>query len=271
MAEDYDITVTIASDIGCQRTTNEDSARSVLPGDLEVRRTRGVLVIVADGMGGHSAGEVASRLAVEVIHQTYYGGADGGPPRLADAVLQANRAIFEMAEGNRELAGMGTTCTALVVRGGEAECAHVGDTRLYLVRGDSIYQMTEDHSEVRSLVAQGVLTAEEAQHHADRNVLLRAVGTHPTVEVSTWSDPFPVRAGDRFVLSTDGLHDLVDDEEIKSFVLNEGGQAACDAMLALARSRGGPDNITVALVHIAPPGVPGTDSVRETRAIQVEA
>jgi protein phosphatase len=269
MADDYTITVSITSDIGCQRATNEDFARSVLPGDSDVLRSRGVLVVVADGMGGHSAGEVASRLAVEVIHRTYYGGGDGGPPPLADAVLQANRAIFDMAEGNRELAGMGTTCTALVLRGGQAECAHVGDTRLYLVRQDSIYQMTEDHSEVRSLVAQGVLTAEEAQHHADRNVLLRAVGTHPTVEVSTWSEPFPIRAGDHFVLSSDGLHDLVGNEEIKSFVLNEQSQAACEAMVALAKSRGGPDNITVALVNIAPSVDSGTDIVRETRSIQV--
>jgi len=267
MTDDYDITVSVASDIGCQRTNNEDAARSVLPGDPDVRRRKGVLVVVADGMGGHSAGEVASHLAVDVIHRAYYD--DGGGPTLADALLRANEAIYEMAQRDRALAGMGTTCTALVVRGGQAECAHVGDTRLYLVRQDQIYRMTEDHSEVRSLVAHGLLSAEEAQHHAERNVILRALGTHPTVDVSTWNEPFPIRAGDRFVLSSDGLHDLVEDEEIKALALAEQGQAACEAMVALAKSRGGRDNITVALVNIAPPGGSGAGSVRETRTVQV--
>jgi len=270
MTDDFDISVCVASDIGCQRTNNEDAARSVLPGDPEVRGRKGVLVIVADGMGGHSAGEVASRLAVDVVHRTYYDDGDAGEATLAEAVLRANEAIYEMAQRDRALAGMGTTCTALVIRGGEAECAHVGDTRLYLVRKDQIYRMTEDHSEVRSLVAQGLLSPEEAQHHAERNVILRALGTHPTVDVSTWGEPFPVRAGDRFVLSSDGLHDVVEDEEIKALALGEQGQAACDAMVELAKSRGGRDNITVALINVQQAGRAAAGSARETRILQVQ-
>ena len=216
MADDPGMTVNVVSDVGCVRTTNEDSVLSVFPRDRDVLETRGVLVVVCDGMGGHSAGEVASRLAVETIHRSYYGEARKGPLTLAEAILAANRAIFTAAKADSRLAGMGTTCTAVVLKDGAVECGHVGDSRLYLIRGDQIYQMTEDHSAVRSMVARGVLTASEAQNHAEKNVILRAVGTHPTVDVTTWQEPFPYRPGDRFVLCSDGLHDLVADEEIRA-------------------------------------------------------
>lgn len=269
MTDEFDVTVSVFSDTGCERAENEDAARSVLPGNPDVRRRRGVLVVVADGMGGHSAGQVASRVAIDTIHQAYYDD-DHRDRTLADALLRANESIFEMAREDPSLAGMGTTCTALVIRGGDAECAHVGDTRLYLVRQNHIYRMTEDHSEVRSLVARGVITTEEARHHANRNVILRALGTHPTVEVSTWHEPFPVRIGDRFLLCSDGLHDVVDDEEIRALATTKQAQAACEAMVALARSRGGPDNITVALVNIDQSGTGGAPQARETRTIQVK-
>jgi protein phosphatase len=254
MADDFDITIYAASDVGCRREINEDSVLSVQPPDADERRRTGVLVIVADGMGGHSAGEVASRLAIDVVRRTYFGEGDGQPATLVEAFQAANRAVYDASEADARFGGMGTTCTAIVIKNGLAECAHVGDTRLYLVRQDQIYRMTEDHSVVREMVARGVITAAEAQRHADRNVILRAVGTHPTVDVTTWGQPFPCRAGDRFVVCSDGLHDLVEDDEIRDFVIGQPAQAACQAMVELAKTRGGYDNITVALLDIRRPG-----------------
>lgn len=248
----------VASDVGCVRKVNEDSARLVSSGD-EAGEDGGWLAVVADGMGGHSAGDVASRMAVETISRQFQWGSGQPAEALLDAVQTANRSIFEEAKGAEALSGMGTTCTALVLADWQAYLAHVGDSRLYLVRAGDIYCMTEDDSSVMEMVRQGMITREEARSHVDRNVILRALGTHPAVEVSRWARPFPVREGDRFVLSTDGLHDLVEDTEIRDAVLTRGRQQACARLIAAARERGGPDNITVVVLEVSSGGRPANE------------
>ena len=223
--------------------------------------------MVADGMGGHAAGEVASSLAVEVIERAYQGCTGDPASCLTEALQQANRAIHDTARRDERLGGMGTTCTAVVVEKGQAYLAHVGDSRLYLVRGGGIYRMTEDHSAVMDLVRRGLLTADEARHHADKNVILRALGTHSSVRVATWDEPMPVRPGDTLVLSSDGLHDLVEDEEIGEVVHSQSLEEACRRLVDLARERGGPDNITVVLLHFE--NTPSGESVPPTRAAEV--
>ena len=240
----------VASDVGCVRKVNEDSARLVSSGG-DASESGGWLAVVADGMGGHSAGDVASRIAVDTISREFQWGSGQPTQALLDAVQAANRSIFEEAKGAEALSGMGTTCTALVLADWQAYLAHVGDSRLYLVRGGDIYSMTEDDSSVMEMVRQGMITREEARSHVDRNVILRALGTRPAVEVSSWARPFPVREGDRFILSTDGLHDLMEDEEIRDAVLTHGRHQACARLIAAARERGGPDNITVVILEVA--------------------
>jgi protein phosphatase len=266
----WEIAAHVLSDVGCVRDLNEDRGRVVQPGDAEERARRGVLAIVADGMGGHSAGEVASELAVAAVHRAYYAG-DGDPAdALAAALLAANREIFITASAEKRLAGMGTTCVALAICDGHAHAASVGDSRIYLLRGGGIYQMTADDSAVGALVTQGLLTREEARHHADRNVILRALGTHEDVQVSRWEQPLPLKAGDAFLLCSDGLTDLVEDAEIGREVAARHGADACKALVGLARSRGGHDNITVALLRVGDPAVetapaPATREVRVVR------
>ncbi|MEO5823512.1 MAG: Stp1/IreP family PP2C-type Ser/Thr phosphatase [Vicinamibacteraceae bacterium] len=266
----WDIAGHVVSDVGCVRELNEDRGRIVQPGDDGEQGRRGVLAIVADGMGGHSAGEVASELAVDTVHRAYYE-RDGAPGEALVAALEhANRTIFETASAERRLAGMGTTCVALAVCDGHAHAASVGDSRLYLLRDGGIYRMTNDDSAVGELVARGLLTRSEARHHADRNVILRALGTHHDVQVSRWDQPLPVRSGDVFVLCSDGLSDLVEDEEIAELVTGQHGAEAAKALVTLARSRGGHDNITVALVRITahaaePVAAPATREVRVIR------
>ncbi len=265
----FDLAVGMLSDVGCVRELNEDSGTYIQPDDPELLRSKGLLIVVADGMGGHSAGEVASRLAVDVITRAYY--EHEGDPRsaLEKAFHEANHEIHKAAEKDASKNGMGTTCTALVLQNGTAISAHVGDSRLYLVREGAIYLMTEDHSAVMEMVKAGLITLEQARHHPEKNVILRAMGSHAEVEVTTWQEPFPVRAGDRFLLCSDGLYDLVEDEEIKQVVISADPHSACESLIALAKERGGHDNITVGIVSLRPEGEADTRPVPETR--QVEA
>lgn len=237
------------SDVGLERHVNEDAA-GMLPASHNGSPTRDFLAVVADGMGGHGHGDVASQLAVAAVVQSYAHASSDLTLALRAAVERANAAVFLTAAQHQPLRGMGTTCTAVAIRGDEIACAHVGDSRLYLIRGGGIYAMTEDHSAVRDLVARGLLTHDEARHHADRNVLLRALGTCPTVSVAAWRETFLLRPGDRLLLSTDGLHGLVDDDELLHLIDGSMPGDACRELIALANARGGHDNITAAVLHI---------------------
>lgn len=264
----YHVVASLLSDVGCVREINEDCIRFVQPGDPGTVDEKGLLVLVADGMGGHSGGEVASNMAIDVISRVYYQEPSDPQSALKNAFNQASREIFEASSTNENLKGMGTTCTALVLKNGAALAAHVGDSRLYLVRDGQIYLMTEDHSEVMEMVKRGLITLEEARHHPDKNVILRAIGSHAEVEVSTWDEPFPVREGDRFLLCSDGLYDLVEDEEIKRAVETAEPQSACQSLISLAKERGGHDNISVGIVSLFPMGGAQSKRVPQTRDVE---
>jgi len=262
----WELGASMLSDVGCHRPINEDSGCIVRPADAAVLSARGVLAIVADGMGGHSAGEVASAMADDVIRRSYYAEPGGPYDALRSALQTANATVFQRASEDPALNGMGTTCVALALCGDEACVASVGDSRLYLVRGERIYQMTMDDSAVSDMVARGVISRDEARHHQDRNVILRALGTHESVEISTWQEPFPVREGDIFILCSDGLTDLVSDQEILETAESLHEADACRALVDKARLRGGFDNITVAILRLAQvpaprPETPPTRSV----------
>lgn len=260
----------LMTDVGCVRTTNEDAGGIVQPHDVAVLASRGVLAVVADGMGGHSAGEIASRLAVDHVQRAYYD-SDGSPDKaLAAALGAANRAIFDRSQKDRQLAGMGTTCVTFALCGGMGYAAHVGDSRLYLVRGGGIYQMTNDDSAVGEMVKRGLISRAEARGHKERNVILKALGTRASLDISTWPQPFPVRPGDTFLLCSDGLTDVVEDQELLSAVQGGLVDECCQGLVALARSRGGLDNITVAVVRIAA-RLEAPRAVRDTREIQVNS
>jgi serine/threonine protein phosphatase PrpC len=239
------VVVQVKSDVGCVRETNEDTIGYYQPDDPD---QIGVLVVVADGMGGHSAGEVASRLAVETVIQYYTEHSATPETALPNAIKQANRVIQQAAAHNAHLHGMGTTCTALAIRHGWAYCAHVGDSRLYLMRDGQLLQMTEDHSAVMDLVKRGVIDRDLARHHPDRNVIVRALGSRAEVEVAEWPRPLFLRPDDRFLLSSDGLHDLVSDDELAQVLSSQEPSQACETLIEMARSRGGHDNISVGIV-----------------------
>jgi serine/threonine protein phosphatase PrpC len=257
----------ILSDVGCHRQINQDSG-TIVHAANGGSESGGLLVVVADGMGGHKAGEVASQTAVTTIVKVYQE-TEGTPGEALDeAFRMAHKIIFKLAKEDPSMAGMGTTCTALAIVNNEAWAAHVGDSRLYLIRGDGIYQLSEDHTAVADLVRQGLLTAEEAEKHEDRNVLLRAMGTKPDFSMMRWPEPMDVRPGDAFLLCSDGLHDLVKDSEMMAVVKDSSTQDACRKLIQMAKERGGYDNITVAVVAIySSNGQPA--GLKDTRQVEV--
>ena len=262
----------LATDPGLVRETNEDFVRIVRPLSSAPLSGHGLLAVVCDGMGGHEAGEIASRLATETIVRRFEEddstGTSGAMELLPRAVQAANKAVFEAGRTSRAMRGMGTTCTALLLRDGLAYSAHVGDSRLYLVRANELFLMTEDHSAVMDMVRRGLITRDEARRHPDKNVISRALGSHATVEVAGWPQPFAVRRGDRFLLCSDGLYDLVPDETLLATASDVHPQTACDRLVTLAREAGGHDNISVALIAIEREGDATPPRVRETRALE---
>jgi len=224
-----------ATDIGCVRQTNEDSELVFEP----------AVYVAADGMGGYAAGEVASRLLVDTVRGCLAGHDVIGTADLRDAVLAGNRSILNCVARHPEYQGMGTTATILHLESGEARWAHVGDSRLYLLRDNELRQITRDHSYVEGLVARGTITREEARSHPKKNMLLRAVGIGSDLDVDTGS--FPLADGDVFLLATDGLTNMVDDSSITALLRIPESDPA-KALVAEARRCGGRDNITALVV-----------------------
>ncbi len=227
----------------------------------------GVLAIVADGMGGHQAGSTASQVAVDAISSYYHEHCLDDPPALlADAVERANTALFEMAATNPELQGMGTTATAILLREDRAYVAHVGDSRAYRIRAGSIRQLSEDHSVVAELLRQGIITPDEVAAHPNKNLITRAVGTKPQVVVDTIAEADPVAVGDVFILCSDGLHGLVNAEEIAATVNEADPYQACLQLIELARQRSGHDNISVCVLVARDPQAGVAKAPAATRA-----
>ena len=233
------IEVSSASDIGRVRTSNEDSYGVFSP----------AVYVVADGLGGHAAGEVASRMVVAAVHDMANEGQEIDTASLQSAILRANQQVLNASVGNASYEGMGSTATVLHIdeSAGIAHYAHVGDSRLYLLRQGIFRQVSRDHSYVEELVARGELSEEEAQHHPRKNLLLRAVGIEERLHVD--GDTFPLAAGDRLLLATDGLTNMVNDDELAALL---GGSFAdvAERMVERALAEGGKDNITaIALAY----------------------
>ena len=244
------IEVCMLSDVGCHRAQNEDQVLYIKPMGKTVESKKGFLAIVADGMGGHQAGQVASRMAVELISKYYYQTKKNLPRSLESAFFHANKEIFLSAQQNSELKGMGTTCTALTLIKNNAFVSHIGDSRLYLIRENRIERITQDHTLVQELLNQGVISSKEAEDHPNKNIVTRAMGT--SLEVTFFNKgPIQVLPNDRFILCSDGLHDLVKDDELKQTVLSCTPHEACKRLIQSSKARGGYDNISVGVIAIA--------------------
>ncbi len=246
-----------ATDNGRARDNNEDSY--LVDADH-------ALFAVADGMGGHLGGEVASATAIEALRSEY---AKGTP--VSDAIEYANRAVIERAVGHEELTGMGTTLTAVAVAGAnQLLVGHVGDSRAYLLRDDTMEMITDDHSLVAELVREGRLTPEQAEAHPQRAIVTRALGVDDEVNVDVYT--LDVRQGDRVIVCSDGLNTMLRDRDIERIARSQSDpQRAAEALVNAANDAGGEDNITVVIVDVLPVSAPVPASTAAIPAANVAA
>jgi protein phosphatase len=239
------------TDVGCVRTHNEDYYCYAEPDDDDAFRRKGRLMVVADGMGGHIGGQVASGLAVDIIRQTWLEEPVDDPHDLLVAAFRnAQTAILRYTDEHPDLRSMGTTCTAAVLRNSQLYYGHIGDSRLYLVQNGAISQVTRDHSMVNRLVEEGKLTMEEAAVHPDRNVLTAALGMAAQPPADFSNPPLPLWPGNIVLICSDGLHGLVTSEEIAAVTTSSSPREACATLVEMAKQRGGPDNITVQILKL---------------------
>jgi len=240
------------TDVGRQRSNNEDSYLYWEAGSDEEFRRKGRLAVIADGMGGYEGGQEASRLAVETVRAVYEHALGADPQvTLLEAFELAHQSIQRYATDHPQFHGMGTTCTAVAIVGRQLHFAHVGDSRLYHIRAETISRLTRDHSYVGKLVESGIVRSEDAESHPQRHVLTAALGSGRQVVPDASDRPFPLEEGDTLVLCTDGLWGVVGDLELGRVAQSNSSAEACVALVRMALERGGPDNITVSVLRVS--------------------
>ncbi len=249
------LAVAARTDVGRVRKGNEDTLHA------DANAHRGIF-IVADGMGGHAAGEIASEMAVEIVSKSLSSLNDlesaDAKDQVADALREANRAVFQRTQLEVEKAGMGTTASALLLSDSHYLIGHIGDSRIYLVRDGQMVQLTRDHSLVQEQVDAGLLTAEQARRHPQSNVITRCIGMANEIEPEILDGE--AKMGDCFLLASDGLTGMVEDRRIQQLLLSRAAPARIvDALIYEANNNGGNDNITAVVVRVLPHEAENTD------------
>jgi len=241
------------SDVGLRRANNQDShVENVTAEGVDWLR-RGYFFMVADGMGAHAAGELASKMATDFVSLTYFKAPDESPvDAIQKAFHDANERVFTRGQSNPDFRGMGTTSSALLLLPEGAVVAHVGDSRVYRLRGNQLDQLSFDHSLVWEMQATGKMRDTEIRLNVPKNIITRSLGPYPQVQVDL-EGPFPIETGDAFLLCSDGLSGQVEDDEIGCIMAALPPSEAIQALVDLANLRGGPDNITVTVVRVLCP------------------
>lgn len=243
------------TDIGMRRANNQDSHAVVIADSPDAWGQRGHIFMVADGMGAHAAGELASKLATDGVPFLYHKYKDQSPPEaLQRAILETNAEVNRRGKANADFHNMGTTCTVLVLLPQGAVVGHIGDSRVYRLRNQVIEQLTFDHSLVWEMRAKGQMPEGDLGRAIPKNVITRSLGPHVNVEVDI-EGPFPVEPGDTFLLCSDGLSGQVDDDEIGAILSVLPPSEAAQVLIDLANLRGGPDNSTVLIAQVTGPDI----------------
>lgn len=237
------------TDVGSVRDNNEDHLVFIRPFDGKTRASHGCLALVADGMGGYSHGELASKMATDIISRTYFDANSSIESALRKSFEKANKAIYHRAAKDPRFKGMGTTCTGVVLLQDEIYLGHVGDSRAYLLKGDQVIQLSNDHTLVQHLLDTGQITEEESLSHPQRNVVTRAMGTSPKLQADFLKHQLRFAVGDRLVICSDGLYEYVREHELKQILTHHKMSQASQSLIDLAKQRGGHDNISVLIVE----------------------
>lgn len=249
-----------------RRINNQDAIGVMVTDDKQVWATRGHLLMVADGMGAHAAGELASKLAVDNVLHTYFKLRDLYPPAaLRQAIREANTTIHTKGQSSVGFQGMGTTCSCLVLLPQGALVAHIGDSRVYRLRGTTFEQLTFDHSLVWEMAAAGQMAEKDVPAYIPKNVITRSLGPHPNVNIDL-EGPFSAVVGDVFLLCSDGLSGQVNDEEMGAILSCMPPDEAAQTLVDLANLRGGPDNISIVIAEVVGNGE--SDGVCENGSFQ---
>lgn len=242
-------TVAAKTDLGRVRENNEDKYEFYVPEDPRALATKGAVYLVCDGMGGHAAGQIASEMASKTFIDVYVNHPGESPvTAMTTAVVAANRFVFENAKNNPQRKGMGTTLSALVLRQDEAYTVQVGDSRVYRLRDGVLEQLTHDHTWTDEAIRAGMITPEEAKNHQYKHVITRAVGTEAQVVPDVAKHD--LRAGDLFLVCSDGLLNHVEDDVIAEILRGFAPADACWRLIGLALQGGGSDNTTVLIVRV---------------------
>lgn len=237
------------TDVGSVRDSNEDHLVFIRPFDTTIRNSHGCLALVADGMGGHSHGEIASKMAADVITRHYFDTNYSVLEALKRAFEKANKAIFQRAVKNPALKGMGTTCTAIILLQDKLYLGHVGDSRAYLLKGNQALQLSKDHTLVQHLLDTGRITEEESLSHPQRNIVTRAMGTTAKVKAECSLLSLPFEIGDKLLICSDGLYEYIKAPELQAIIQQYSLNEASHRLIDLAKQRGGHDNISVLIVE----------------------
>lgn len=238
------------TDPGLVRERNEDAVAWIRPQDETIANSQGSLALVADGMGGHAAGEVASALAADTIRRVYYDLNGPVPKVLAMAFSAANRAILDYTEEHPDCRGMGTTCTVLAFRDDKVWLAHVGDSRAYLLREGTLTKLSQDQTLVAKLISEGELTEEEALHSPVQNVILQALGAAQKLQPFISSKGLSLKPGDIFILCSDGVSNMVPEATIAELAGRLPPQEACDALIEAVLAAGAHDNASLGVFSV---------------------
>lgn len=253
MVQQFSLNVAQLTDIGRKRETNEDNMISIVPDDTQVMTNKGALFVVADGLGGHTKGEVASEMVVRLVRESYYQDQnDDIATSLRHALEHASALIYQENQARTEPPdkehSMGSTCVAAVLQGNTLYVANVGDSRAYVLRDGQLKQISQDHTPEAEQVRAGLLTEEQARAQQG-NKITRCMGVNPDVEVDTFAEP--VQQGDILVLCTDGLSKTISGEDIRKTVQQFEPQESVQRLIALANEQGGPDNITAVVARVS--------------------
>jgi protein phosphatase len=264
------VTIGAASHPGMKKKENQDYYSYFLPQNTQARK-KGILLVLADGMGGHFGGALASKTAVETLITEFYNDHQSNTAKsLEEAFLKANAEVYAKGQAMNVSQGMGTTLTAVALKNDRMYYAHVGDSRGYTIGPNRIAQFTRDHSLVAGLVRAGAISKEEAQTHPDRNVITRAIGMEKHINVDVSPIGWILKKNYYILLCCDGLHTMVSDAEMLATVRkSETPDAACETLVAQANNNGGPDNITVLLARIDKVGLLASWTRRFSRQVRV--
>jgi PPM family protein phosphatase len=244
-----DIKAIVVTDVGNIRTNNEDMGLFVRIADERIKKNKGHLLLVADGMGGHNAGEIASRMAAETISREYFRHKGSVESSLLQAFNLANRKIYEASKLKTQYRGMGTTCTAVVIKDDQIYYAHVGDSRAYLYTPEGIRCITTDHTLVQEMIKKGEIAPEEADSHPKRNILTNAMGTKPELSIDVGLHDGFFENQNKILICSDGLYEYLNNQELFEKMSNENLRTLAGELINEAKNRGGHDNITAVLIE----------------------